>query len=353
MLTLEVLNLATAPPAHLRSLAHHLESIRAERMPSDPPLDAETVIAGLQRPDPAIDRHHVLLWQDSQVVARASVTLPKVQNIHQADIELTVLAAYRNRGLARRLLMDVARLAEQADRQVLLTNASSRLPSGEAVLCHLGAQLVMQQQFMELDLQSLNPQQLTDWVNQSAEAAPQYRVWSHLGPYPQDRLPAIAPVYDVMQTAPQGTRAMQAARMTSEDLQKQDERLLTGGHQRLTTFAEHCQSGALVAFTELLWDVKRPTIMIQHGTAVQPEHRRHSLGRWIKAANLRAAERLNPAGRVVRAGNTDDNTGMLRINLALGFRAYLTHTDWQLDLNHLWAYLHRQRSGVQSQPLEH
>ncbi|ULH18147.1 GNAT family N-acetyltransferase (plasmid) [Deinococcus sp. KNUC1210] len=344
MPTLEMLTPSTASDLHLRALAHHLELIRAERMPSDPPFDAEAIVAGLRKPDPTKDRHYLLLWEEGQVVARATVTLSQEHHLHQAEVELSVLVAHRQRGLARLLLREIARLTEQSGRQLLLTNASSRLPSGEAVLRHLGAQLVMEQQFMELDLHGLDPQMLVEWVREAARGAPEYLTWSHLGPYPQKRLPAIAQVYDVMQTAPQGTRDTAAGSMTPEALQRQDEQLLTAGRQRLTTFAEHRPTGSVVAFTELFWDVKRPTIMIQHGTAVQPEHRLHSLGRWIKAANLLTAQRLSPEVRFVRAGNTDDNIGMLRINQALGFRPYLTHTDWQLEVNDLRAYLDRQHA---------
>lgn len=344
MLALELLTPGTASDLQLRALARHLNIIQAERMPSDHPFDVEATIASLQRLDPVRDRHYLLLWEGGQVVARATATLPQEHHLDQAEIELTVLAAHRQRGLARRLLVEVARLAEQSGRRLLLTNASSRLPSGEAVLRHLGAHLVMEQQFMELDLHGLDTQLLAGWVREAVEAAPQYLVWSHLGPYPQDRLPAIAQVYDVMQSAPQGIKNATVVSMTPQALQRQDDHLLADGRQRLTTFAEHRQSGMVVAFTELFWDVTRPTIMIQHGTAVQPEHRRHALGRWIKAANLLAAQQSNPEARFVRAGNTDDNTGMLRINHTLGFRTYLTHTDWQLEVTDLRTYLDRQHS---------
>ncbi|MVN87099.1 hypothetical protein GO986_09995 [Deinococcus sp. HMF7620] len=342
----QLLTPSTASDFHLHALAHHLDMIRAERMPSDPPFNVESIVAGLRTIDLSRDRHYLLLWEETQVVARATVTLPQAHDIHQAEVELTVLAAHRQRGLARRLLVEIASLAERSGWQVLLTNASSRLPSGEAVLRHLGAQLVMKQQFMELDLHSLNPQVLADWVREAAEAAPEYRTWSHLGPYPQDRLTNIAQAYGAMQTAPQGTKhaAAVAVSVTPQELRRQEEQLFTTGRQRLTTFAEHRSSGAVVAFTELFWDVGRPTIMIQHGTAVQPDHRRHSLGRWIKVANLLAAQRLNPDVRFIRAGNTKDNIGMLRINQALGFRTYLIHTDWQLAMSDLRTYLDRRHA---------
>lgn len=115
--------------------------------------------------------------------------------------------------------------------------------------------------------------------------------------------------------------------------------MLVSGTQRLTSFVEHRPSARLVAFSELYWDTKRAALLGQHATAVRPEHRRHSLGRWMKAASLQTAMRTNPSASLVRAGNTDDNLGMLRINQDLGFKPWTIHRDWQIETEMLAAYL--------------
>lgn len=80
----ELLTPRTASDLQLRALAHHLDIIRAERMPSDPPFDTDAIVAGLRSLDPARDRRYLLLWEDGQVVARATVTMPREQHCHQA-----------------------------------------------------------------------------------------------------------------------------------------------------------------------------------------------------------------------------------------------------------------------------
>ncbi|WP_309572100.1 hypothetical protein [Deinococcus sp.] len=124
-------------------------------------------------------------------------------------------------------------------------------------------------------------------------------------------------------------------------LQHHDDTLKGTGRRRLTTFAEPGLGGPVVAFTELFWLNGQLKIMVQHGTVVHPEHRRQALGRWIKVANLYAARWVNPAARWVRAGNTDDNIGRLAINRALGFLPYDTHSDWEIDVQAVRAYLAR------------
>jgi mycothiol synthase len=213
------------------------------------------------------------------------------------------------------------------------------LPSGELVLRHVGAQLVMEQQFIQLDLSELKMDLLTHWITESEGKALDYRLWQNLGAYPPNSLAEIADLYDVMNSAPKGERDTDDQQTTPESLQEQDEGMIISGMQRLTSFVEHKSSNQLVAFSELYWDTKRATVVIQHATAVRPEHRRHSLGRWIKAANLQTALRTNPSARFVRAGNTDTNLGMLRINQALGFKPWTVHTDWQIETKKLESYL--------------
>jgi len=78
-----------------------------------------------------------VLWDGEAVVASAAVRLPLADNTHLAYLDLGVLSPYRRRGLATRLLAEVAACATQNNRRLLMTNANSRLPSGEAMLRHL------------------------------------------------------------------------------------------------------------------------------------------------------------------------------------------------------------------------
>lgn len=339
-LVFETLETATAPEAALRAVARHDEALRAERMPEDPPTDEASALAALRYRSADADSRHFLLWEGGEVVAKAVVRLPLGQNTHSAFVDLSVLASRRRQGLARRLLGVVGTYAAQRGRRKLLTSASSRVPAGETTLRRLNAQLTMEQQFMQLVLSELNPGLLADWL----AGAPDYRLWQNQGAYPADRLSEIAGIHDLMNTLPSGVasggeRDLEAVPTTPEALRAEEERLLASGACRLSTFAEHGPSGRLVAFTELLWHGARSTLVFQHATAVHPDHRRHRLGHRVKAANLHALPGANPQARVVRAGTTDDNTGMLSINRTLGFRPYATHTDWQLDTKALLAYL--------------
>jgi len=208
--------------------------------------------------------------------------------------------------------------------------------------------MVMEQQFIQLTLSEMEPDLLTRLMREAEAGAPDYQLWQVQGAYPEERLADIAELHDVMNSALSGTRDTQPVRTTPQLLREREASLAATGQQRMTTFAQHQGSGQLAAFPELFWDPERPSLLFQRSTAVRSEHRRHSLGRWIKAANLHAAQRANPEAKVVRAGNTPDNTGMLAINHALGFRTYMIHTDWQIEITALAAYLENSRRPPQA-----
>ena len=341
MLRLETVDTITAPEATLQAIAGHAEALRAERLPEDPPLNLVAQLADLRRRAASSKTRHFLLWDSETVVASAAVRTPLADNTHLAFLDLSVLAPSRRRGLATRLLAEVVPYTHQNNRRILTTNAGSRIPSGEAVLRHLGAEMVQEQQFIQLDLGKMAPNLLPEWIAEAEARTPDYCLWQVLGAYPEERLADIADLHDVMHTAPSGMRDTQHTRTTPPMLREREASLAASGQQRLITFAEHRHSGQLAAFTELFWDPQRPTLLSQRATAVRPDHRRHGLGRWIKAVNLHAAQSANPEAKVVRAGNTNDNTRMLAINHALGFRPYLIHTDWQIETAALAAYLEK------------
>ena len=333
----ETIDITTAPQTTLLGIARHDQSLHAERLPEDPPLNQEAQLATLRYKKSNFERRYFLLWHQDLVVASAAMEMPLEQNTNWASVYLSVLPLYRRRYLGKELITQITAYAQQKGCDQLLTNASSRLPAGEAVLRHIGAQCTKQQQFIQLDLSQLEPTLLVRWMEEGQPI--DYFLWPHQGAYPINRLGEIAYLRDLINIAPNDKPDVHTWQTTPASLQEEDELMSTSGKQRLTTFVAHRSSGQLVGLSELYWDPKRASLLFQQATAVHAEHRRHSLGRWMKAANLHTFLTVNRQARYVRAGNTPDNIGMQRINQALGFTPWTIHTDWQVGCKALQAYL--------------
>ena len=72
--------------------------------------------------------------------------------------------------------------------------------------------------------------------------------------------------------------------------------------------------------------------MHQDDTLVLSEHRGRRLGMLVKAANLQRLAVEQPAARRVGTWNAEENSHMLAINVALGFRPAGGSGEWQARL---------------------
>lgn len=323
----------SAPDATLYALARHFEAMREERLPDDPPRPLDLLVTEMRHADPDEQVIFLNVWEGEEIVARAGLYLPLKENTHLGFVDLSVLAPYRQRGLGRRLLAEVVALAGEHGRTRLIGGTGDRVPAGERFARRLGAQAALATHTNQLTLSELDRGLLEGWVRRGEQEATDYRVWLNDGPYPEARYAAIADLWNVMNTAPRGDLDMQDWQMSEERLRHWEAQLAATGERRLSAFAEHTESGELVGYSELFWQPGRESLLFQGATGVRPEHRRHGLGRWLKAANLKAALAANPQGRFVRTGNADVNAAMLGINHALGFKPFISHTDWQIDVD--------------------
>ncbi|ACQ82027.1 GCN5-related protein N-acetyltransferase [Beutenbergia cavernae DSM 12333] len=98
------------------------------------------------------------------------------------------------------------------------------------------------------------------------------------------------------------------------------------------TAAQHVETGRLAAFTMLMRTDGKPGIAHQEDTLVLKEHRGHRLGLWVKLANL--AYLQSEADGISRVGtwNAEENSYMLAINVAMGYRPAGASGEWQLKL---------------------
>lgn len=99
-----------------------------------------------------------------------------------------------------------------------------------------------------------------------------------------------------------------------------EETAVESGRGSLTAAAVHVPTGTLAGFTELQFPLDRPEAAYQEDTLVLRDHRGHRLGQLVKAVNLQRLAEVRPDARRVHTWNAEENSYMLRINVALGFR---------------------------------
>src|SRR5437762_2363079 len=95
--------------------------------------------------------------------------------------------------------------------------------------------------------------------------------------------------------------------------------------------------GTISAMTDVSWAAYRRTLIEQQFTGVRPDARGRGLGKWIKAAMVLHIRELYPDAVWIATGNAGSNAPMLKFNRTMGFKAYRTRVDYQVNREQLAA----------------
>ena len=337
----------TASDRELQAVHTFTNRMRAEYWPHDPPKPYKET-AGRWRALPEfVEREAWAAWHSGEIVAMAIADVWRTEdNQHLADVEVEVLPAWRNQRLGTELLALAVDVAERKGRRLMIGGTDTNIPAGEAFADRLGARLGIEARTNELDLNDLDRDQMRAWMEKGQAKASDYALGLWEGPYPEDRIAAIAKLHEVMNTAPKDDLELEDMTRTPEEIRQIEASMAARDVERWTLYAEHRPTGQLAGYTEVFWSPHEPTILYQGDTGVFPEHRGHSLGRWLKAAMMEKVLSERPRVERVRTGNAASNGPMLTINYDMGFRHTKTWKIWQVETETVRDYLERRAAPV-------
>jgi len=337
----EPINLRAARPEEYRALNECLDRLRAEAMPEDPPIPHEERLTRWQSQPSFVVTRDWIVWnpERSRIIAHAGCGFEDApENRHLVGFGISVLPELRRQGLGTRLLTEVAKMAAQAERTLLLTDTNARVPAGQAFVERLGAERGLEAHTNQLLLSDLDPALLRRWLDEAPVEEFELGLWE--GPFPEAELGAIAQMIEVAaNTEPRENLQVEDFRITPEKLRAWEKPMLAANTERWVIYARERRSGRLAGYSEVFWNPSRPEILRQGGTGVLPEFRGRRLGGWLKAAMLDKVQRERPEVKRVRTGNANSNVPMLRINTQLGFRPYISEVQWQVPLEKVQKYL--------------
>ena len=325
--------------------------IRTERMPDDPPMPLDEEIRRLQNVPPVVDLHVWLAWDGDRVVADGNIEVLRTEeNKHLVEGHINVRPEYRRRGLGTRLLAQLADATKREGRTMMIGFTYGTIPAGDAFMRRLGATVGLETHTNQLDLKDLSKGLIPLWLDRAKERASGFDLILWTNGYPEEDLEAISRVWDSMNRAPRGALQMEDFHFTPEharDFARSDRER---GNEIWSMVVRERATGNLAGFSEVSWHRNRPEVVQQRGTGVLAEYQNLGLGRWLKAAMLEKILGERPQVKRVRTGNADSNAPMLKINTELGFRPYISHQIWQIELAQVQAYLDSVRATKLAAP---
>lgn len=288
---------------------------------------------------------------DGAIVGRAVLELPPEEGSKTAFVSVEVLPDFREAGIGTAMLETIEAWAVDAGRSILeafvthgpIGDAPALTPptgfgavpaNAPEVRFALGRGYRLEQvaRMSKLELDVVLPT-IRDVLDAAAARAAGYVVETHAGVPPRGLLDDLALLQRRMSTdAPAAGLALDEEDWDADRVLRLLRDREEGGRTTLTAVARHAETGAIVAFSELLVPADTGRPVVQDSTLVLSEHRGHRLGMLVKAANLVFLHDVSPDARAVTTFNAEENRPMLDVNEALGFGAVGVEGAWRKDL---------------------
>ncbi|WP_146931687.1 GNAT family N-acetyltransferase [Cellulomonas xylanilytica] len=291
----------------------------------------------------------------ARILGYAMVNLPLQDNTHTAQVEVGVRPAHRRQGVASALYDAVLAVVRDAGRTTLTTSTDQRAepPEGPGTLAATtgvgrlvaddagprfalarGFALEQVERYSVFDLPFDEDLVAKHRAEAEAHAGPDYRLVSWVNHVPEEWVDEYALLNTRMSTdVPLGGLDLEEDVWDAERIRVTEQQYQDRGLALLVMAAEHVPTHTLAAFTCFMAVPNSDEFVHQDDTLVIKEHRGRRLGMLVKAANLQRLAAERPTVRRVGTWNAEENSYMLAINVALGFRPAGGSGEWQLRLS--------------------
>lgn len=316
---------------------------QAEARPDDPLRPDAEAEALLKRGDPfrtnewyEISRDgRMLSWFHGELV---SPNNPEHEtNKHLYDADFYVMPDVRRRGIGTSWLPLIAQRMRAHGCTTLGFWVEQDV--GREFMKWLGAEARLQEIESRLALSDVDWTMVERWVAEGAARSPQTKLEIYDGRVPEAMWPDFAPqLSSMLNTIPFEALDHGDTIVTPEMLGEWYARLELSGETQHTVITREPDS-VISGITDTTWADFRRKIIHQQFTGVRPGARGRGIGKWIKAAMLLHLRELYPDAEWVSTENAGSNAPMLKINRALGFKAYRNGTAYQMSLENLEAKL--------------
>jgi GNAT superfamily N-acetyltransferase len=329
--------LDTANDADVRGAfrVHADSSVRD--VPDFPPPTLVDYRSRLEHPWPGNAERQLVADAGGEIVAALTVSMPTLDNLHLAELDVVVHPDHRRRGLGRMLFEHGLAVAREEGRRTVTGNYVTQLPDGPerdagfaAFAEAMQTKPALPEVRRRLDVTTADT---AAWDRLYEEALPLAKGYSPvrwIGAAPDEYVEDVAMLDGrLLIDAPMGDLDIEPEKVDVARVRANEATQAIRGRRAYHAGMRHDETNRLVAWTAINFDVDNPDHAWQQITIVDPGHRGHRLGLLVKIENLRQALEHEPATRVIDTWNAAENTHMIAINETLGYRPVDGWVEWQ------------------------
>jgi mycothiol synthase len=340
-IVLESIGLRDRPDNLIRELYEATGPLHTEATPDEPrqPLEQQLAFA---RNLPWVYDGVTIVARDGagQIMGSAGVNVADLDGFrHVAEVSIGVLPGYRRAGIGRALLGGATDVAGRLGRSLLMAVTRENVPAGEAFARRIGAELGQVVTRNRLDLRDVDRDLIQSWAEAGPARASGYHLEFVKGVTPDRLIPGVIAALMIMNTAPRDDLQTGDFTITPQLLREEEQASAAAGLEPWAYYAIDDATSDFVGLTTIVVNPAVPEQVQVGNTAVDPAHRGHALGKWLKAAMMQRVLAELPAARWLVTSNATSNDAMLSINRQLGFRASAAMKIWQVSTDRARAYL--------------
>ena len=341
------LDLRQATDHQYACLAEFKNTLNREYRPDDPPIPLEEQIQGWKNIPDFVEYEAYAAWDvsNSKIIAYADIAIYNTgDNEHLADFKIEVIPEHRRQGIARQALKLLLPFAKTHQRTLLFSSTTDHIHESMFLFEHLGARKGSSMHINQLKLSEFDKTLVENWLANSKTLSSEFELGFLQGRYPDTMIADIAALYqEVGNDQPRDDLEMEDMKFTPEILRQEERSMLARGNQRWTLYSRDRANGTIAGLTEVFWNPNRAMILNQGFTGVYPTYRNKGLGRWLKAEMMKKISGERPEVQFIRTGNATSNAPMLKINLEMGFKPYISNTIWQVETEKIEKYLAQEK----------
>lgn len=290
--------------------------------------------------NPNTDRRAYGAWRGGECLGAMLLGLPRRENKHIAEIEVSVPPGARRRGVGTALFTHARELAVVEGRRVLAAEVNA-VSDGEAGLAEspggrfalaLGFAVKHTELRLLLDLPLAEPR-VRELAGGAAARSVGYEPVGWVGPVPAELLDAFAELLTLMSVdVPSGELSREPLVYDARRVRGMEQRLLDQGYGLVTTLLLD-PKGRPAGYTLMFVMGEANREVLQDDTFVLRAHRGRALATRAKLANLRLLAEHFPHAEHVHTWTAEVNDAMRAVNDRLGFRPVETMYELELELD--------------------
>lgn len=271
--------------------------------------------------------------RQSDPVGVLELNFPRRDNLHLAWAAITVHPDHRHQGHGSAMLAEVIRRARAVGRTTVWLGAPEDDLGAKAFVERSGFRFANHDARRHQLLADLDAEEIERLHHQAVDAATGYLLERATPPIADDVLEELVEVTAAINDAPMGDLTFEDEHFDLKRLQDFQAASAGRGERLYRIWARHRDTGEIGGHTVVSTHPLQPRWGFQGDTTVRREHRGHRLGLLLKIEMLRWLAEVEPQIEEIITYNQADNTFMISVNEALGYRLSRTFATYELTLD--------------------